>query len=131
MARTVLESLVADRLEAIRAEIVDLAASGEGTPAERRKRAMALFEESDAGQRMLANLDKPVQGDYSEYDSPTDAIVAYLRRRKRPALENDIIDTILAGGYRGGGASYRYNLDKAIKIFAQANPSLSDMQSFA
>jgi hypothetical protein len=41
--------------------------------------------------------------------------VYYLKERGKPAKEDEIIDTILAGGYRGGRQTYRYNLDKAIK----------------
>ena len=52
MTKTVLESLVADGLEAIRAEIVDLAASDKGTAAERRSKAL-----------------EP-QGEYSKYKRP-------------------------------------------------------------
>jgi hypothetical protein len=115
MVKTTLEKLVADRLVAIRIEIIELAASNKGTPAARRKKCLELFDEMEAAKRMLANADKPSMGDFSEYAAPVDAIVAYLKRRREPTTEVEIIDSILEGGYRGGRESYRYNLDKAIK----------------
>src|SRR6516225_7862287 len=86
MAKAGLESLVADRLRAIRDEIVDLAASNEGTPGERRRKALALFDDLDVGQRMLANAQpQRIVGGFTEDRDPSEAVVAYLEQRGKPA----------------------------------------------
>src|SRR5215469_783410 len=108
MTKTVLESLVADRLAAIRSEIVDLAASDEGTSAERRINALALFDKWDAlfsewdiAQRALSSSEEP-QAEYSEYKRATDAILDYLEKVGKPITRKELALALIERGFQRG-----------------------------
>jgi hypothetical protein len=104
MARTVLESLVADQLQAIRAEIVDLAASDKGTSAERRNKAVVLFgkwdelfTEWDIAQRALSSSEEP-QSEYS-------------------ITRNVLIKALADGGFRRGKDNVEWVIGQSINSF--------------
>ena len=101
----------------ILAELVSLAESDEGTGEDRRRKALELVEELKVTDRMLSSArPSPTLGNYSTFRDPSDAVVAFLRDHGRPATEEEIIDGVFEGGFRGGEkADHRLSVDLAIR----------------
>jgi hypothetical protein len=101
----------------ILAELVALAESDEGTGRERRRKALELIDELKVTDRMLSNIKpSPTMGNYTVFRDPSDAVVAFLRDLGRPATEDEIIDGVFEGGFRGGEKDeHRHSVDLAIR----------------
>jgi len=54
---------------------------------------------------------------YAGYGQQIEAIVAYLEDEQEPRTLREIIDGVLAGGYRGGGKEQAAGLNFSLKIF--------------
>lgn len=99
------------------AQLVDLAGSCEGTPVERRKKALEAIEDVKLTLRMLSSVKPPAAiGDFTLYRDPSAVVRAYLESRGKPATKDEIIDGVFEGGYRGGDKdNFRYTVDQAIR----------------
>jgi hypothetical protein len=107
-----LEEMVALRKREIATEMLDLCRP------EGRTRMKELLAEQDRLQlvsRVVSGTPDPRR--YVDIAAPKDAIVAYLEDAGEPRTEGEIIQGVLAGGWRGGKRQYDGTLHKSISVF--------------
>ena len=115
--KSLAEKKAEQRLAELYGELVELAASCEGSPGERRKKAIEAIENLKITLKMLSAVrPSPVVGNYSSCSDPSEAVVNFLRNRGWPATEIEIIDGVFQGGFRGGDEeNHRLSVDLAIR----------------
>jgi len=92
MVLTPFEVFTAKRKQEIQSELTAL------VPSDQRRKLLNLLSELE---RIAEALSKG-SVKYVQAAMPIDAIVAYLDEARLPATENQIVDAVLAGGYKGG-----------------------------
>ncbi|KAA6459596.1 hypothetical protein DYQ86_15875 [Acidobacteria bacterium AB60] len=79
-------------------EIVDIAASDQGTPAERKRECVKKLDEFEMV--IMTICSRPFK--YVGCERPIDAVRMYLEEEGVGRTKRDIIASVLNGGYRGG-----------------------------
>jgi len=97
------EEKLRDGRQEILEELVDLAESSEGSPSDRRRRALELVKELGNYDSLLAHTrPQVIIGEYSKITDASVAVAAFLTDLGHPATMREIIDGVFAGGFRNG-----------------------------
>lgn len=103
------KEILANRLRDLRSQLI----AGHRDP----KEAMAILDEMDEIRTMLKVSREAVKGEYSSCRQPIDAVVQYLKNRREPSTKDEIVRSVVEGGFGGGGREQETAVRRSIGVF--------------